>query len=284
MTCHTLIQRLKAVLKWPLTWLLQWPWIRQRVLFAIKQDYYSELDFHVPLSHGFQCPISSFEHWCSFSEIFFGSEYDPVWKQIPLPARWLDLGCHAGYFSLYVAWLRGRGDLSENFQALLVDADSRSRVAVDKLMNLNDLQHKIQFEHGAIAREPGELFFAERGFMSSSAAKLGDQSGLVRRVPVISEDRIIALMPPPYDLIKIDVEGSEFDFLTAYSKVLRATKYLLLEWHSGHSGGGGKYQIQELCQNIGFTLIDDVITSHQVNHAGAISECGVLLYKRRELM
>jgi FkbM family methyltransferase len=275
-----IIQNLKGAIKSPLVWFLRIPAIRSRMILEIKQHYYSELEFNVPLSHGYQCPISLFEHWCSFSEIFFGSEYDRVWNQIPFPARWLDLGCHAGYFSLYVAWLRKKNNLNEDFRALLVDGDSRCRAAVEKLMNLNGLNHKMQFEHGAIAREPGELLFSERGYMSSSVAKPGGQSGLVRRVPVISEDQIIALLPPPYDLVKIDVEGSEFDFLTAYPKVLDATKYLLLEWHSWHSGGGGKPQIEDVCRNSGFTLLGDVISSHQVSHAGSVAVCGVSLYRQ----
>ena len=51
------------------------------------------------------------------------------------------------------------------------------------------------------------------------------------------------LLPPPYDLVKIDIEGAEADFLRAYPKVLSATRHLLMEWHSWHTGGGGPEQL-----------------------------------------
>lgn len=167
---------LKTAVKAPLHGLLRVPALRSRVIFEIRQRYYSELEVVVPLGHGLQCPISSSEHLCSFTEVFFAKEYEDTWRKIPLPTRWLDLGCHAGYFSLYVAWLRRQQRLAAPCAALLVDADSRCGPAVHKLITLNGLSG-LAFEHGAVSRKPGKLRFYKRGFMSSAAAGLGGEHG-----------------------------------------------------------------------------------------------------------
>ncbi len=84
------------------TWPLDYPALRQRIIFDLVQDHYGELDIRVPLGHGLTCPVVSQEAWINLMEIFFEDEYGPVFEQIPLPRRWLDLGCYVGYFSLYL--------------------------------------------------------------------------------------------------------------------------------------------------------------------------------------
>src|SRR6186713_1284062 len=81
--------------------ILGWNWLRKRVAFALRQSYYEAFEIRVPLVAGLTAPVVSQEAWLSFSEIFLQGEYAAVWRAVPLPDRWIDLGCHAGYFSLY---------------------------------------------------------------------------------------------------------------------------------------------------------------------------------------
>ena len=42
-------------------------------------------------------------------------------------------------------------------------------------------------------------------------------------------------MQPPFDIIKCDIEGAEWEFLNYYSNIVTNAKFVLLEWHSWHS-------------------------------------------------
>jgi hypothetical protein len=115
--------------------------------------------------------------------------------------------------------------------------------------------------------------------MSSSADELGENKGPVRKVPVISEEQIMELFTPPYDLVKIDIEGSEFDFMRAYGKILKSSTHLIIEWHSW---GGSEEQIREAAEIVGFRLLLEMVPARPVQHSGRSARCGVLLFKKSD--
>ena len=79
-------------------------------------------------------------------------------------------------------------------------------------------------------------------------------------------------MPGPYDLVKVDIEGGEYEFLSHYKEVLAQAKYLILEWHDWHSGGGGAMQIKNLAEEQGFKLILGGLTDQ---------DCGLFPFVRQ---
>ena len=256
------------------------PAVRNRVVFDLRQRHEADLAAVVPLSHGLSCPVFSAEHWYSFSEIFLQGEYDSVLERIPPPARWLDLGCHAGYFSLHLAWQLRRRGLGSRVEALLVDADGRMKEPVKRMLAANQLNAAMRFAHGAIAQGAGETSFAQRSHMSSSllsAESVGAQTAA--RVPLLDEESLMRLLPPPYDLVKIDIEGGEADFLSAYPSILSATRSLLMEWHSWHSGGGGAERLRELARERGFDAQVEISPARSVE-SPAGGSCGVWLLSR----
>src|SRR5207244_655317 len=148
-------------------------------------------------------------------------------------------GCHAGFFSLFVVRQRKLQNKNDDFSALLVDGDSRVATSIRGITEANSFGNKMQFLHSAISTKPGELLFDECQIMSSSVVQDGAKTESVRRVPVARPENLTALLKPPYDLVKVDIEGAEHDFLTSYEPILQNTRHLLLEWHSWHFGGGG---------------------------------------------
>jgi len=255
---------------------------RDKAIFYIRQYYFRELDFCVRFGQGFGCPICGVSATYSFSEIFFENEYKPVFDLIDLPSRWLDLGCHYGYFSLYVAWLRAKHRLPQNFCGLLVDADSRVLSGVSTLIQRNHLEAQLSFRHGAISSGLGSVYFHENDVMSSSLSNLlpNTISGTKSSVPIIDQQIIESLLPPPYDLVKIDVEGGEYDFFVSYERILQNTIHLVLEWHSWHRGGGSLSQILDLAKSYGFELLQEIQPSTLCGDPATPSEVGVLLFKR----
>jgi hypothetical protein len=59
-----------------------------------------------------------------------------------------------------------------------------------------------------------------------------------------------------FDLIKCDLEGAEWDFMTHYSFLFRNTKFLVMEWHSWHSGGKGFSQIEKKLTDLEFEIVN----------------------------
>jgi FkbM family methyltransferase len=253
---------------------------RQKAVFHLKNYFYSDLDIVLQLGFGLSCPIHHPSANCSFTEIFFEGEYDSVFSEIPLPDRWLDLGCHYGFFSLYVAWLRAKSGMIDPFSALLVDADSRVEAGINSLFNLNQFDRQANFLYGAIAEGSGSIGFHEQDFMSSLLSSLDSKDSIsaTRKVPIIDQETILQVIAPPYDLVKIDVEGGEYDFLAAYDKILQSTSYLIIEWHSWHRGGGSGEQILKLAQDCGFSLVR-VVQEPKLCGSSNSEQVGVFLLK-----
>lgn len=270
----------------PLRAMIDIPDLRRRLIFDLKQRYFSELEIEVPLGFGLKAPIGSQEYWVSFEEIFFEQEYKALLENIVtekyFPQRWLDLGCHAGYFSLWLAYERIKSGLTINdCRCLLIDPDPNVANQVRKLITSNRLESSFQFLPAAISKDSGQTKFAVRGFMSSSLADLGDETRDVFSVRSINTNELISYMSPPYDLIKIDIEGAEFDFMTSYEEVLKSAKHVILEWHSWHTGGGGMQQLHELALAKNFRILREITSPRPVTIKGKPEACGMLLLENK---
>jgi FkbM family methyltransferase len=233
--------------------LLAWGPLRRRLAIAIRVFYFGDLDLSLPLSHGLGCPLALQEDDFSFAEIFFNGVYNEVLESIPLPARWLDLGCHAGYFSLWLEWHRRRlGQSPDSSTALLVDADARRLPGLARLLALNGFGTRWNYAHGAICAGSGEHVFYQRSVMASSAAPYAPEPGRPVSVPVLTATQLLERFPPPYDLIKVDIEGAEVDFLTHYEPVWRESRQVLLEWHADSLGSAGVEGLRRRLRDGGF--------------------------------
>lgn len=259
--------------------------VRRRVIFELKQRHHADLGIAVPMEHGLACPIASMEHWVSYANIFCEKEYDALLAMIPLPQRWLDLGCHAGHFTLLLA-MRHRGNQRPPpWSALLVDADSRSEPAIRDMVKLNGFDaSRVCFLHAAIAGTGDEVAFLEKPYMTSEmAGDLAACGGEVRTVRRLPPEEILRVLPPPYDLVKMDIEGAEEAFLKAYQPVARKTRHLLFEWHSWHAGGGGKAQLLDMAGQMGFRLLGEQHMRRTVRHNGKDETAGIVLLENKML-
>lgn len=255
--------------------------VRRRIIFELRHRYYAELQNEIPLGHDLRCPLVFPEAWSSFAEIFVQGEYGPAFDALPLPERWIDLGCHAGFFSLYVLWRRAQMRRAGRPEALLVDADSRMALPVEELLRINRLHDRLVFAHGVIARGDGVRDFRERGYMASSVADLGPGDGALRRVPVLTAVDLIARFRPPYDLVKVDIEGSEFDFVTGYDALLGFTKAVLLEWHASDHQGRGPAALGAELHRRGFRVTREISTTPHANGSGPRSPSVLLFIKEQ---
>lgn len=207
------------------------PLLRQEAAFVIKHTYFSNLQLSLPVASGYQCPLDDSQAWLSFSEVFIEQAYAEAFRYIPYPKRWVDVGCHRGYFSLYLLSKMGK-ESAKNAQALLIDADPRSRAWVASLIKINHLEMQFFYHLGLVSdkQEALQNFACREGMLSSSKASFGPVGQWVE-VPRLETAMIFQNLPPPYDLIKVDIEGAEEAFIDYYGPVLEASQALLLEWH-----------------------------------------------------
>jgi FkbM family methyltransferase len=277
-----LTKGISSVLKAPLRVMLSCAPIRRRIVFEIARKYYDDLDIVVPLPGGIKCPMVSEQHWVSFDNIFCEGEYDGLLEDIPLPKTWLDLGCHAGHFTLLLASLWARQKDTPGWRALLIDADSRSKEVIKRINSLNHFDsQQISFLHGAISEETTEVMFSENLHMTSEIALKTSREIRAHRVACIREPDILNRMPPPYDLVKVDIEGAEYDFLKCYTGILSQARYFIFEWHSWHRGGAGREQLVGLAERLDFRVLSECHSDRVIQRNGQPERCGTILMENR---
>ena len=251
---------------------------RIRFLFISRPTGINKYPIYMPLGQGVICPIVAENYWNSFREIFRDHAYGDILDQVGVVDTWIDIGSHGGFFSLNLILNRKLKKQAGKISALLIDADERVKRSIDMMVKCNKLEDNVTFVHGAISSFP-DVEFYERDEMASSALAVEGMRQNIKKVKAISDQDIIRLLPPPYDLLKIDIEGSEYDFLKNYPAVLTKTNLLILEWHSWNpKAPGGKKDILNMAIDRGFEmLLDSPEKSLIVN--GKPATCGVCLLK-----
>ena len=77
-----------------------------------------------------------------------------------------------------------------------------------------------------------EKIFFDRPHMAASKYKTEDNE-VATKVSVLMPEDILNWHQPPYDLLKCDIEGAEWEVFEHYSEILKSTKFILVEWHQG---------------------------------------------------
>ena len=230
--------------------LLESSLLRKSILTNLKSKYFHELGLSFPLDNGYWAHLMENDSYNSFSEIFIQQEYKDFLPKSDL-LKVIDLGAHYGYFSL---WLQSKIG-SDDFRSLLIEPSLFCRQSLDNLIAQPKLSGRFKYIHGAIGRPTDDkINFFERPFMAGSSFDMSDKENSYS-VNVLKVEEILQAFPPPYDLIKCDIEGSEWDLIEHYPQILQNSKYLLMEWHSWHNGGGSLTQITEKLKEFGFSIL-----------------------------
>ena len=233
------------------------------------------MEFALPIKNGYWAPILKNDAYDSFSEIFIKEEYADFLPNIKI-RKIIDIGAHYGYFSL---WLQSLNPNSE-INSLMIEPSLRCHGTITGLIEYKKLKGiKLMLDGTIDNPKLGHASFFDRPFMASSSFKNSEEEK-VRKIQIITEEDIINTMQPPYDLIKCDIEGSEWELLLHYPKVLSEARYLILEWHSWHNGGGGKAQIEEQLSSLNFKIVKQ---SNEQPAIGRNGKVGLLLAQNNNL-
>jgi FkbM family methyltransferase len=253
--------------------------VRRRLAHFAVNELASDLPIGIPVGYGLQSPLFSNHFADSFNEVFIDHEYDAILDLIKIPSTWLDLGCHAGFFSLWLMSQRLKRNLpSRECNAILVDADPSAVTQARKLIEWNGLNQAFKIIHGAVTHSGVEtqVKFVVRPLMASSLADESPLEGHILSVPSLSVDQLLQQAPRELDLIKIDVEGAELDFFIHYQTLIKYSRYVLVEWHARSGSENRRSEVLALAEKIGFRLLSNIGNEKQMPNLTA----GVMLFER----
>lgn len=247
--------------------------VRKKLLFHLKHKYFHEFEHSIPLESGYWAHLLEKDAYDSFSEIFIKQEYLDFIPDEPI-SRILDIGAHYGYFSL---WLQSRHPEIE-LSSLMIEPSPSCTRSLNYLANQEILDGRFSYLQGAIGLPYSESSpFYDRSYMAGSRYSLSKSEKAIQ-VQNLSEADLVEKLAAPYDLIKCDIEGSEWEFLNGYQNLIIASKYLLLEWHSWHEGGGGLSQIDKYMHSLDFRIVR---SSQPIPAVGREGEVGLVLIKNQ---
>ena len=231
----------------------------------LRLDYFHEFHHSIPLGNDYWAYLWENDAYDSFSEIFIQQEYadfipDETIKNI------LDLGAHYGYFSLWFQTNRPK----DKIHSILVEPSLRCRRSLKKLVDSPQMQNRFHYLQSAIGdpKDPQIKFF-DRPYMAGSVFQSdGNDASYYTNTLKISD--LISSNRSSFDLIKCDLEGAEWDFLIHYSSLLKNSKFLVMEWHSWHSGGSGFSQIEKKLNDLEFEIVNSSSPQKAVGRDGEV--------------
>lgn len=198
-----------------------------------------------PLRSGLTAQVRDFADWCTYNEIFVSGEYESALSRLEAsaapgaPVHVLDLGANTGFFALYAMdrWLRRPGAGGFHYAGVEA-APETARDLAGRLAQCEARGIAVQVVAGLVGERAGtgQLRMGRESNLNSAQAPAPGSEGAwtvgrgVQSVPWVDLAPIVDKWPR-LDLVKCDIEGSEFAFLRNYPELLSRTRLLVIEFH-----------------------------------------------------
>ena len=184
---------------------------------------------------------------------------------IPEGSRILELGAGSGVVGAVLARnTKPAAILSIEANPFLIDH-------ITRLYAHNGLSETISVRHAVVLTDPAAPeameFFVQNNFLGSGLVSRKPEKATQVTVPVLGYAALKAGFP--HDVIMMDIEGGELDFLRHAD--LTGVHTFIAEVHKDIYGRQGVQEVRSLMGKAGFTLSD------------ALSKVGVHVYKRAEV-
>lgn len=165
------------------------------------------------------------------NEIWIDRIYTPSGWQIGHDWVVIDLGANKGEFAIFAA--------TKARQVIAVEANPETCQHCLENITRNELQGKIQVFQGVIANDEGESMFYIANESGQCSTILYDGFPLQKKIAVPKISIHHLLKPLTHvDLLKMDIEGSEFELLLSSDRTIWLDKVqrLVLEYHDYFPG------------------------------------------------
>jgi len=242
--------------------------IRWKLKNRLHHYILQQLDLEFLLKTGVCIKVKSLADWVIYTDIFADNEYDiaiqaaVAQKPTGTPLKVLDIGANVGFFSLRVAHLMTQTENDAgNFRITCIEGCPTTYAQlVQRLGASPALQGRHHAVHGLAGKLEGAARIADSANHAMTSLFAHDSAEGIE-VPFIN---LNTLVPPgdSIDLIKCDIEGSEWDVMQNYGELLRRTRVAVFEFHHDKCD---RSACQERLRSLGFdqtrTLQEDRFTS-----------------------
>jgi FkbM family methyltransferase len=180
------------------------------------------------------------------NEVFASEVYTPP-SEIPRleVRRVVDLGANVGYTLLY--WLR----CFPNARVSAYEPHPVHARIIRHHLELNDLQTRVDLHEVAAGTTPGLSSLTDQESASTILKSAAASAGAFQ---VSTIDVFTDLLSSPIDLLKIDIEGSEYPILNDERFASVNARAIVLEWHSVPGPQSGPQWCCQRLKEIGYQV------------------------------
>jgi FkbM family methyltransferase len=244
----TACEMVRHIENWPTAWALR--------LFRNQKHALRLLSFRDGLQTALR---GGTRDWDVLHEIIFAGGYGKAFEflgRLTQPASVLDLGGNIGIFSLACARCAPKAHLFS-----YEPGPPNHRIFEINCLANPDLGARIELYRKAVGGKAREdnWFFDEA---NPGGSGLFAQSGKPCRVEIAAFADVVANLPKPIALAKIDVEGAEYEILDETPpEIWKQIQAISLELHDDPRGRLSQNQFLERMRSLGFSIQEESVCS-----------------------
>jgi FkbM family methyltransferase len=164
------------------------------------------------------------------------------------PIQVIDIGGHVGTFACRLAQLHPKANV------LSCEPSATTAGYLRRNAEQNGVSDRVTVLEKAVAATTGTAIFHDNGGGSglNGLAAAGHTAGPSTEVPTVAFDEVVASLPAPVDLVKIDCEGGEYDLVLGSSpSSWDSVQRVVIEFHP--VDGHGWPQLRDFFAAVGLT-------------------------------
>lgn len=170
----------------------------------------------------------------SLQDVFCGPYYWQLYSLLSEtpPKTVVDAGANVGHFSILAnCCIETKFSSADTTRFILIEPNDSARTLATKNLKNAGMSGRSTVLRGLLGKRKGSaaLHIDPKNFLTSSVVNgHGERGAPSGEVPYLD---LGELVQGNIDILKVDVEGSEYDFITENPDVLMRTKMFLLELH-----------------------------------------------------
>lgn len=177
--------------------------------------------------------IKSPVDWTLYNDIFVDHEYDKaIYSALKKQTNILDLGANVGFFILRVIALASK---KQQATVVAIEPDNKNIEELKRRLGEQNLAFNNRFNiriiKGVVGKKSGyEKMYMSHNYHMNTAIKdfayAGSRQEIVKYIDLNN-----LLKSKKWDLIKVDIEGSEEELVKNYGLLFKKTKNVIMEIH-----------------------------------------------------